>query len=66
MGQPEKTGRGECQELFEAVFNVVMTAEGKENSEQLVDGNCQAVDVVSVAFKLSLEWKPNILPNLLV
>ncbi len=54
MCQTKKTRRSECEKLFETVFDVVVSAERKENSEQLIDGNSQAVNVIGVTLQLGL------------
>jgi len=54
LPQPQQTGRGERQELLEPILNIVVSPDGEESAQQLVDGHGEAVDVVGVTLQLRL------------
>ena len=54
LAESQQARRCQGKEFLQSVFDIVMTTEGKETTEQLVDSHGQAVDVVAVPLQLRL------------
>ena len=55
LRQPQQGGRGQGEELLQAVLDVVSAADGEHGTEYLVHRQRQGVDVVLVAVELRLQ-----------
>ena len=55
LTQPQEAGGCQGQELLQPILDVIVTPQAEQAAQQLVDGRGQAVDIVAVTLKLSLE-----------